>query len=545
MDWDALYEKVEQLCDTGEYEAALEVANQALDVAESLGDEEMIARSLFYMAYLNDVLESDELAAEFYRRSLQLFEQVDHEEGVESEDVALVAGNLGMIYKRQGKSKEAETLYERALFIMGDLHGSESAEYAKQLQNLADLYLGMKSFDQAEALLLRVLLIQERTLNKDDLEIAHTLCDLAEVYYQTEQFEKPERHYLRAIGVMEKNVEASDTELAMTLSNLAELYQVLERHDEAAGLYERVLGMEGVGKEVKAVAASNLGQVFFSQGRVHEGRSLMEGMLVALASEDETDGYLKTVVMKQLGFGLKMTGELEEAEGLYRRALGLREALIGREHLDIVPLLDDLGDLYVDQGRFSEAEAYFMRSLELNRKLRNAGDPEIGQSMKHLGENFFSLGAYRKAMEMYEGALEILVEVYGERHIDIAYLENGLGDVNHSLEKLDEAAAHYQKAIALCESLAGDDDEVIDEKFGGIGDVLASACNNLALVYGEWGRLVEAVVLMERAIAILERGTKDESESIKISLKNLVDLYEELGDVENAKAVKSRLDEVS
>jgi tetratricopeptide (TPR) repeat protein len=71
---------------------------------------------------------------------------------------------LAELYKAQGKYKQAEPLYQRALSICGQESESTHSATVSTLNNLASLYYDQEKYAQAGPLLVRALAICERTV---------------------------------------------------------------------------------------------------------------------------------------------------------------------------------------------------------------------------------------------------------------------------------------------------------------------------------------------------------------------------------------------
>lgn len=56
-------------------------------------------------------------------------------------------------------------------------------------------------------------------------------------------------------------------------------------------------------------------------------------------------------------------GKLDEAEALYERALGLREAALGPAHPEVAKTLNGLAGVYMRQVKFPRAEVLHQRAL--------------------------------------------------------------------------------------------------------------------------------------------------------------------------------------
>ena len=68
-------------------------------------------------------------------------------------------------------------------------------------------------------------------------------------------------------------------------------------------------------------------------------------------------------------------GKFELAEPLYQRALEAREQVLGPEHPDTLRTVNNLANLYTDQGKFELAEPLFQRALEASERVLGADHP--------------------------------------------------------------------------------------------------------------------------------------------------------------------------
>ena len=62
-------------------------------------------------------------------------------------------------------------------------------------------------------------------------------------------------------------------------------------------------------------------------------------------------------------------GRYADAEPLYKRALGVKEKILGPDHPDVASILDNLGMLFQAQGNYAEAEPLLEKSLNVRKKL--------------------------------------------------------------------------------------------------------------------------------------------------------------------------------
>lgn len=73
--------------------------------------------------------------------------------------------------------------------------------------------------------------------------------------------------------------------------------------------------------------------------------------------------YEVAVNLSNLGALRQAKGDAPEAERLYRRALAIKERLLGSEHPDVAVTLNNLAVLFTSQVRYAEAEPLYRRAL--------------------------------------------------------------------------------------------------------------------------------------------------------------------------------------
>ena len=77
-------------------------------------------------------------------------------------------------------------------------------------------------------------------------------------------------------------------------------------------------------------------------------------------------------------------GKYGEAEGLYRRALAIREQALGANHPEVANSLDGLASVYQMQGKYGEAEGVYTRALAIKEKALGASHPDVAKTLNNL-----------------------------------------------------------------------------------------------------------------------------------------------------------------
>jgi tetratricopeptide (TPR) repeat protein len=222
-------------------------------------------------------------------------------------------------------------------------------------------------------------------------------------------------------------------------------------------------------------------------------------------------------------------GRYTEAELLYRRALAIREKSFGPVHLDTAATLNNLALLYDNQGRYAEAERLYQRVLAIHEKALGSEHPSAATGLNNLASLYHNQGRFADAEPLYRRAVAIKEKAFGSEHPDTATSLNNLALLYGDQSRYDEALTLHWRALAIQEISLGTEHRNT-----------ATSLNNLAAVYKQQGRYAEAEPLFRRALTILEKVLGPEHADIATSLNNLAVLQRDQGRYAEAEMLCSR-----
>ena len=125
-------------------------------------------------------------------------------------------------------------------------------------------------------------------------------------------------------------------------------------------------------------------------------------------------------------------GAYDKAEPLYKRALEIREKVLGPEHLDTAASLNNLAVLYHDKGAYDKAEPLYKQALEIHEKVLGRDlKPFITRLCKvHAKNGSFAVPETREiGAEFYRkyghdgmvAACDAINDLLGDDAIDLVY----------------------------------------------------------------------------------------------------------------------------
>ena len=104
-----------------------------------------------------------------------------------------------------------------------------------------------------------------------------------------------------------------------------------------------------------------------------------------------------------------------KSEPRHKRALAIREKLVGADHPEVAKSLNDLADLYADHARYVEAETLAKRALAIREQVLGKGHTDVAQTLTNLAHIHWHQGRYDEAEAVAKRAIAIYAKFPGLR----------------------------------------------------------------------------------------------------------------------------------
>jgi protein O-GlcNAc transferase len=301
-------------------------------------------------------------------------------------DTAAKQCSLGKLSKKQGRLREAEACFRRAI----DLQPDSAVPY---------YFLGNSLYQdrplEAEACFRRAIELQP------DFAAAH--CNLGSLLGRGRRVSEEQACYRRAIEL--------NPDLAEAHSNLGRTLRRQGKFSEAEACHRRALEL----KTDLAEVHYNLGEDLDDQGRLGEAEACYQQALKLNPELAAAHCKLGKVFGKQ--------GMLPQAEACYRAAIVRKP--------DFVDAIYALANLLDADGRHGDAAACYRRVIELK--------PDSAHAYTNLGSALNAQGALSEEELCYRRAIELKP--------DLSVAHANLGKALKQQGRLAEAKTSYQQAI--------------------------------------------------------------------------------------------------
>ncbi len=186
---------------------------------------------------------------------------------------------------------------------------------------------------------------------------------------------------------------------------------------------------------------------------------------------------------------------LEEAEGLYRRALESDRARWGDEHEQVAKSLAGLATVYLFLNQLDYSESFFRQALAIHMALNGAEHPQTINTLVNIGSLHYMKDDRVQALRLWEQALPPLRKIFGDRHPESASLLNNIGRIYLLRGDWETAKGLLTESVEIDRSLGREHH-----------DDLVFALNSLGLAKVGLNELAEARALYDEALS-LARGT--------------------------------------
>ncbi|KAM3520609.1 hypothetical protein MY4038_009354 [Beauveria bassiana] len=343
---------------------------------------------------------------------------------------------LGTLYSDQGRLREAETTYKRALDGC-DAWDPKHTLTLRTINNLGILYTNQDRLREAEAMYKRALDVYEKALGPNHTLALRTVNNLGTLYVDQGRLREAEAMYKRALDGKEKAWGPNHISTLGTVNNLGVLYRAQGRLQEAETIYKRALdGYKkawGPNHTSMLDTVNNLGSLYSDQGRLQEAEVMYKRALDGYEKAWGPNHTLALRTVNNLGVLYRVQGRLEEAEAICERALDGYEKARGPNHTSTLRAVNNLGALYRVQGRLQEAGAMYKRALEGYEKTLGpisvtTHNPTL-DTLENFGDLYVELGQVADAIWYYRRAQSGIEAAFGRESQKYVRLSQAIASV--------------------------------------------------------------------------------------------------------------------
>lgn len=400
-------------------------------------------------------------------------------------------------------------LHRGANRVENELSGQPQVQ-ANLYNVISDVYESLGMYEVGLELVQKAYDIQTKLYEGKHADIAYSLNAMGWLHFKIGDYTKAES-LLKVALVMRRNLyEGPHLDISRSLNDLAVLKQAMDDFAATDTLLQEAIDIRkklaGEQDQSVAVASFNYGALKYKLGDFAAAEKwVREAVNIFLLSLGEKDIRTANAMSGLASIILARDADknMDEAEGLYRKALAIRIQLFGEEHPHVALSYTSLGNLLRHKHEFSEAEAMLLKALGLNKNLYDEGHISIAESKLYVGLLYEEMKNYTEAIKYYSEALIIYRDKFPNGHTRTADLLNYLGRIHMAAKKYDKAEPRLRNAFDLRKQLLGSNDART-----------ISSIIKLGICLAKQGDVAEAKLLLVSGLEAL-KNSGDESEKLK------------------------------
>jgi CHAT domain-containing protein/Tfp pilus assembly protein PilF len=275
-------------------------------------------------------------------------------------------------------------------------------------------------------------------------------------------------------------------------------------------------------------------QDHITQGRYAEAQEEGRALLARAEATQGADSPEVAAVLDKLVEALWRADRLgEETFALARRAVSIREAALGPDHLDTATSLNNLGSVYLMAGRYDQATLAYGRAYGIRLEALGRDHHDVAVVLNNIAQVEYVLGDFAAAREKTEEAIRIFTVHYGAEHPRVADLVDNLGRILLRQGDPEQAAYYIRKALEVLEpSLGPEHPTVLSDK-----SLLADALR-------DQGRPDDAIPLLLAISDVQAASLGTEHSRYLATIESLGNAYLATGHLDEAKHWRARILEI-
>ncbi|HEX6573459.1 MAG TPA: serine/threonine-protein kinase [Gemmatimonadaceae bacterium] len=281
---------------------------------------------------------------------------------------------------------------------------------AKMMYTIGSAYTELGLYEAASTQFDRALKLRTRALGPNDPSVAEAESAIARAKMLFGDFDAADEHFSRALAIRQATAGPADTSTAEVLAGIGALRFRQQRTDEAEAFYKRAIAID----EKSPDSLSSLARDFGGLGIVYWAK-----------------------------------GDFDKAEPVMRRSFSMRERLLGPDHPDLAPLMNNLGGLLWSQNRYDDALVLYERTRRIYEQTLDPMHPNMASILNNIGETYWKLKRFDEADTILRRALTIKEARLEHSDPSIAVTLNALAGVLRDGKHYKDAEAAYQRALDI------------------------------------------------------------------------------------------------
>lgn len=266
------------------------------------------------------------------------------------------------------------------------------------------------------------------------------------------------------------------------------------------------------------------------QGRTAEAEVIAREMLSTAERDHGADSIEAAEAIDAIVRCMELQDKTQgdEAAELSRRAIQIKEKLLGPGDPEVAVTVNELANVYWRKGDYTAARPLYERALDIREKAPGVAPQIVAQSLHNLAALLADQGEYAAAKPLAERSVSVL-EASGADHGEVANALNSQAMLLKRMGDYQGARRIYERAL-----------EIMSKKFGPDAPDGANIMANLGRLLILTGEYATARSLLDRALSDQEKMYGSDNRPVAGSLLALAETMIAAGDFSAARPYLER-----
>jgi tetratricopeptide (TPR) repeat protein len=184
-------------------------------------------------------------------------------------------------------------------------------------------------------------------------------------------------------------------------------------------------------------------------------RQMLDRAAARVDTEPKEQPLIEAGLRRTLGEAYLALGDYSTAEPMFRRALEVRERMLGKENRDTIISVHNLALLLEAKGDYAGAESLYRRTLEVQERTLGKEHPDTLVNINNLAVILQNKGDYPGAEPLFRRALEVSARTLGKEHPNTLVIVNNLARLLQDTGDYAGAKSLFRRALEVTERTLG------------------------------------------------------------------------------------------
>lgn len=178
-------------------------------------------------------------------------------------------------------------------------------------------------------------------------------------------------------------------------------------------------------------------------------------LVVSASAQSQDDALKEASQLSQQVIRLYNEGKYDEALPLAKRAVEIREKILGKEDPLLADALANLGAVLMAMKNYGNAQSQYEKALSIYEKALGEGSLKVCDALDNLGWLNYAANNNGKAESLLQRSLAIKEKNLGPDHTETAQAIESLARFYQRTGKYDKSISLYKRIAAMWEKLPG------------------------------------------------------------------------------------------